>query len=324
MMRTLALAIVLLVSLAHTPTVSATGTSALDTIIFNMAVSPNGQLLAMATSSGVCVYRLSTGQLMYVLHEKIQAWEGIYANIAWSPDGSNLAIGKPNPGVRIWDVSSWQILADKFPSQEGIDYPGFAWSPNGTQLAVGMGGASGEILIWDKKTDSWTKLTAYTGRQVSLVWASDGRLLVMAEQALYDAYTGQFVRELSTPIDGAYGYAVWSPDTKRVFVFFDLGGFITNALTNQPDGFGACCYAAIAWSMDGRYFAATSSHDDNEIWVWDTQAKKVVVRQKQGESIYALAFLPNYELLAAGSIAGHEVLWNTTTRRVLFSLPEYF
>jgi len=261
--------------------------------------------------------------MVYVLPETIQAWEGTYANIAWSPDGSNLAIGKPNLGVRIWDIRSWQILADKFPSQAGYDYPGFSWSPDGSQLAVGMGGASGEILIWDKKTDSWTKLTAYTGRQVSLVWASDGRLLVMAEQALYDAHTGKFVRDLSTPIDGAYGYAVWSPDTKLVFVFFDLGGSITNAQTNQPEGFGACCYAAIAWSMDGKYFAA-ASHDDNEIWVWDTQAKKIAVKQKQGDRIDAFAWLPNHELLAAGSINGHEVLWNTTTRRILFRLSDYF
>lgn len=322
--RTLLLALLPLVSLVYTPSVSALSTPFVENQIFNIAISPNGKLMAMATSFGIQVYRLSDGYIVYSLRDELQNyWEGTYANIAWSPDGSNLAIGKPNEGVRIWDVSSWKILADKTANRAGIDHPGFSWSPDGTQLALGMGGPTGEILIWNKIKNAWTTKNAYNGPQVSLVWASDGQLLVMAEQALYDANTGKFVKDISTDIDGAYRYAIWSPDTKLVFVFFDLGGDIINSQTNQHIGFGADGYPEIAWSMDGKYFAATSEND-NEISVWDTVANKVIIKERQGDIIYAFAWLPNHELLAAGSENGHDILWNTTTGRVLFSLDEEF
>src|SRR5882724_8931927 len=107
MLRTLLLTILSLISFVHTPSVQASLTPRVDNEIFNISVSPNGELLAMATPFGIQVYRLSSGKMVYSLHDEIENyWQLTYANIAWSPDGAYLAIGKPNVGVRLWDVAS--------------------------------------------------------------------------------------------------------------------------------------------------------------------------------------------------------------------------
>jgi WD40 repeat protein len=320
MTRILLLAILSLIGLAHPSTLPVSAQSTPKTDIFGMSVSPDGELLAMSSAYGVHIYDLSTGVIIYGLENELENYgQGTIAYIGWSPDGSNLAVGMPTKGVRIWDTASWEILAEQVPNVGDRDNPGFAWSPDGSQLALGTGSQTGEILIWDKETNSWDTLTAYTGQQVSLVWTADDELLVMAAQAFYDAYTGELVRDFFTPIDGVSGYALWSPDKTLVYVFFDLGGSIRNSETNTSEGFGACCYAEVAWSMDGHYFAA-ASFGDNELWVWDTQADEVVVQERQGDMIYAFAWLLNDELLAAGSMNGEDVIWNTTTGEVLIRL----
>lgn len=319
MTRIWLLAILLLVGLAQPFTLPVSAQSNPKTDIFGISASPDGELLVMSSAHGIHIYRLSTGAIVCLLEDELKNYgQGTHANIAWSPDGTNLAVGMPSKGVRIWDVAACEILAEQPPHLEDYDNPGFAWSPDGSQLAVGTGNRAGEILVWDKETNTWDSLTAYTGQQVSLVWTADDELLVMGAQALYDAYTGEFVRDFFTPIDGASGYALWSPDTTLAYVFFDLGGSLRNSETNTSEGFGACCYAEVAWSMDGHYFAA-ASFGDNEIWVWDTQSDEVVVQERQGDVIYAFAWLPNDELLAAGSMNGEDVIWNATTGEVLFN-----
>jgi WD40 repeat protein len=90
---------------------------------------------------------------------------------------------------------------------------------------------------------------------------------------------------------------------------------------NKYQEFGSCCYPEVAWSMDGRYFSVVPEHS-NEISVWDAIGQKIVLTEKQGDQIYAFAWTPTGDLLAAGSMNGRNVVWNTNTKEILFEISE--
>ncbi len=288
--------------------------------IYNISVSPDGEMLAVSASYGVQVYDLVAGRLIFYFEkESLISFQGIYSYIAWSPDGNFLAVGKPNVGVRIWDTSTWKLVTEKGDEQlNGYELPGFAWSPDGNQLALGMG--KGEIQIWDKNTKNWFTKTKCDLYQTSLTWSPDGQLWIFPVVGIYNAETCEKLENSNIGTDVGYSYAIWSPDKKNIYIFFDLGGGITNIYDYDPK-FGSCCYSEVAWSMDGRYFAATPERS-NEITIWDTQENKIVRQEKKGDMLYAFSWLPNNELLALGKMNEKDVLWNVSTGKILITLKE--
>jgi WD40 repeat protein len=290
--------------------------------IYNISVNPAGEKVVLTTSGGVWVYRFSDGANLISQEDEIPyQYQGIYSSIAWSPDGTSLAIGKPNIGVRVWDTHTWDLLTEmENEKTERRELPGFAWSPDGNQLALGVG--NGKIAVWDRTVNVWNKLNNYAGNQIGITWTPDGKLLALGNaphSGLYDVMTGEYVAALDTVIDGCCGWVSWAPNGKYAFVFFDLGGGVVDIEKNEEAGYGICCYPEIAWSQDGQYLAAVSE-GDNEIQVWDSVSRKIVRQEKQGNKIEALAWLPTGELLAIGIRDGREVLWNTNTGGVLLKI----
>jgi len=302
------------------PAIPPAPTSISDIEIYNISVSPDGEMIALTESTGMQVYSLDNGNIMYTYDIEVSnqyQGQGDFSYIAWSPDSSNLAVGKPNTGVYIWDVSSWTILTEKDSKKKPTyEKPGFAWSPNGKQLALGVG--EGEIVIWEKQTNKWVTKSNYTGLQVSLTWSLDDQLMVMDINGLYDVETGDLVRELNLIMDGGYAYALWSSDGKHMYAFYDLGGSVLNIENNKSE-FSTCCYSEVAWSVNGRYFAATPE-SSNEVSVWDTVSDKLVMNENQGHIIYAFAWTPSNELLAVGLKNEKIMLWNTKTKENLFEI----
>jgi WD40 repeat protein len=289
--------------------------------IYNISVSPDGKMLAISASYGVQVYNLVNGKLVFSFEkESLISFQGIYSYIAWSPNGKFLAVGKPNIGVRLWNTSTWKLLTEKGSDtiSSPFELPGFAWSPDDSQLALGM--QNGEIQIWNSKEQSWTTKLTCDIPQISLTWGADGQLWIFSHYGIYNAGNCTKIKSSDLSIDTGYEYAVWSPDKRNVYIFYDLGGGITDIYKTNPT-FGSCCYSEIAWSMNGRYFAATPEKS-NEITIWDTLENKVILQEKQGEVIYAFSWLPNDELLTFGRMNGKNVLWNTNTDKILITLEK--
>lgn len=298
---------------------SVTPTPVLESnIVYNISVNPDGKMIAVTRSSGIEVYSLINGDLISSISMENLEGHHIYSYIAWSPNGKFLATGRPSSGVNILDTSSWDLLTEvKDPKEMGYQVSGFSWSPDGTQLALGM--RDGTIQEWDSSKNTWTSLEKCETRQVfSLAWATNDVLQIYTNSGVYDTKTCKKVEDTKFGMDGCCGYAVLSPDNKNIFLFFDLGGNIIN-LQKSEYVFGICCYPTIAWSMDGRYFAATP-REGNTITTFDTFDGSSFVYVIG--TIQALAWSVDNELFVLSIRDGNNVIWSTRTGRTLVTLRQ--
>ena len=107
----------------------------------NIAYSPDGTRLAMASSIGVWIYDAQTGEERVLLTGHTAA---VY-NVEFSPDGATIAGGSLDRTVRLWDVKTGQHLRT-FSEHRGAVY-NVVFSPDGSTIA--SGGGDGTVLLWE-------------------------------------------------------------------------------------------------------------------------------------------------------------------------------
>lgn len=286
--------------------------------IYNISISPDGERIAVTRSTDVQVYNLTTGDLIYSSKKETLEGHFLYAYIAWSPDGRFLATGRSSSGINIWDTNTWDLLTEvKDPKENGYQVSGFAWLSDGSQLALGM--RDGTTQTWDAQTNVWTpQKNCDTLQVIGITAAASNEFLMFTNAGTYDIHTCKKVRNTEFGMDGCCGYTVLSPDKKNIFVFFDLGGNVRNVENNEYM-FGLCCYPAVAWSMDGRYFAAIP-RDGNTMTTLDTSDGSSYVFVTG--TVEALAWTPENELIAASVKGIQTVIWNVYTGETLATLQE--
>ena len=113
----------------------------------NIAYSPDGTRLAVASSIGIWLYDTGTYQEVALLTGHTNR---VYS-VAFSPDGNTLASGggsQDMTSLRLWDVTTGQSTAT-LTGHEWVVYS-VAFSPDGNTLASGSGDDT--IRLWDVVT----------------------------------------------------------------------------------------------------------------------------------------------------------------------------
>lgn len=214
-----------------------------------------------------------------------QLVSGDFMNVAWSPDGTQLALikdGDYNLYVVNADGSNLRQVADGVGAWTNITVP--AWSPAGTQLAyINAGEAESEIYIVDLASGNTHSITPGL-RAGAPTWSPDGeRVAFQGLDAFYQVRVdGSELTELDSPIPPYYVQA-WSSDSSQLaYIDGDYDLALINAdgsnkrklTTDFPDDQTP---ANPRWSPDGTRIAVRGTDIENyPVYVIDAASGEIV------------------------------------------------
>jgi len=246
-------------------------------IVWDVAFSPDGQLLAAASSDrSARVWDWRAGSLLESLPLPNEV-----ASVTFSPDGQTLAAG----GVDEWPIAAvWTYAVGTWQQQTRLEatwnIPALVYSPDGQSL-VG-GGTSRNVLVWRMSDGARLFSLYHSGQVTSLAISPDGTTIAAG---LCDATD---VNQQCTR------GAIWLWDLR--------GGTRIDQLPDFPDW-----VEAVAYSADGSVLIG-GSRDGTLRFYATSDLRPVFVAQSPG-GIGALAVSADGRLLASGGGSGEIHVW---------------
>lgn len=224
-----------------------TTTRAQDDVQFwlsDIAWSPDGTRLAVATTEGVIVYD-TTGTANSARLWQFETGMDVQT-VVFSPDGTRLAAGLGDwPGgdgwLIVWEAQTGAEITALVANNFTVNV--VAWSPDGSQIATG-GGYSPLRMCGDYKLSVWDtatwELVAKTplghGTISAAAYSPDGRYLAYSNTS----YTATQIVETATftpvsmiPHEGARGFQ-FDADSTRLTVYFP-GSVAQWAIRTEPE-----------------------------------------------------------------------------------------
>jgi WD40 repeat protein len=314
----------------------AAGTSDASVLVWNLATRaltttlPDTQPVTSVTWDGPkrIVSSVADGTvLLWTLPTPVLSTANAPTSLAYSPDGSTLAVGGTN--VQIWNAASRALIA-MYPLATGTFVNALAYSPNGRILAVAYSNGTTGLLDASTLAPLSAPFRVTTaGTAESVAFSPDGDTLATGSDdgtvRLWSVTNPAQPRRLSLVHDsGTYVYTVlFSPNGKT------LAAASTDNLTRlwnvtdpakpvelgKPLG-GFTSYAiGLAFNPDGSILAIGSADGTVRLWNVTNPAHPTLVGAPlTGPSgyIWALAFSPDGNTLAAGVTDGTVWLWDVS------------
>ena len=179
----------------------------------NIAYSPDGALLAVATSIGIWLYDANTGAEVNLLTGHTR----VVDSIAFSANSSMLASGSPDSTIRLWNAHNGKQVRTLEGHNGSVNC--VAFSPVGFTLASGSRDST--IRLWDARTDELLQaLEGHTDIIYSVAYSPDGSILASGSGdktiRLWDARTGEAVLTLGDASLRGSCVVAFSPDGRTL------------------------------------------------------------------------------------------------------------
>jgi WD40 repeat protein len=231
----------------------------------SVAYAPDGRTLAYADAFGVTLHDVVTGQ-------DVHAWAQFKnaSQVAFSPDGTLLAVAPSEPGLAIiLDAAGGQVL-HTLEGNPCCSSNSIAFSPDGSRVA---GGAE-SLHVWDLASGrELFNLTEHQSGLTSVAFSPDGRFLVSASNNtmvnVYDATSGALLHTLAGH-SGPVTSIAFTPDSRLLAsASYDATIKIWDPYTGQElrtlSGHTAWV-EHVAFSPDGSMLASAGQDAAMRLW----------------------------------------------------------
>ena len=266
--------------------------------IKDLKLSPDGTLLAVASSIGVWIYDAHTGEELVLLTRRT---EGV-TSVAFSSDGSTLASGSEDSTIHLWEVSTGRHL--KTLKGHKWEVVSVCFSPDGKTLASAS--FDGTIRLWGVTYGVHLRTLEVKPNSIpfSVAFSGDGQTIVSAvdkEIYLWNAVSGEqhkaIIEHINSVNDIAFsrdGQTIASAIDKEIYLWNAISGEHREILTNHTKS-----VSSVAFSGDGHTLAYTSG---NEIYLWNTASgRQRKISAAHIDSIIGLDFSSNGKTLVSAS-----------------------
>jgi WD40 repeat protein len=287
--------------------------------------SPDGTQLATANNLVIRLWNLATGEMAAELagHAKT------VMSLAWTPDGSQLVSGATAEDgetgeIFVWDVSAGEPVR-QFGSEHSRAITALVFNSDGSRL---LADAAKEAIIWDFAAGVPQNIIEST-HFLSAAWSPDDALiafgLTRGRTQVFDAANAAELYEAEDQRIDILNIA-FSPDSSLLYTL-DSDGTIykRDAATGQPlktaEGFAARLGGGV-WSPDGETIWAGMS--GAQIIHWNVNTFKQLHLHGDfgasgliGPTIEALAYSPDFSLIAVGGTDGTIQLYDPASEQVV-------
>ncbi len=283
-----------------------------DFELVQLSWRPDGRQLAVCTTKAWLLFRRDNWSLNRNVGLPYQRGQ----DIAWSPDGSKLAVADGQV-ISLWDpaaVEPERVLTGHTAPVINVD-----WSPTNQQLVTSDN--LGSVKIWDLNSRNNPTLVSVDAELQSLAWTNDGDSLLLEHT---DGGTSTWNPQQSGPIvrsasSGSVEHSLWSPDHSRVAKYTDTDPALVRIRKGKDYTVHAVCrlesegnISQMAWSNDGRFLAIAQQLEKRVmVTMWDVDSEKRIskwtyvgpVGTGNDVSRYPLKLVwsPDHQHLAVGS-----------------------
>lgn len=301
-------------------------------VVFALAWSSDGRILASGSRANVRIWNLVTGKP----EDEINfAGEGGVTSLVWQPGELLLAVGVGRGQIWLWH----QIVkkAVPFPIGHQNEVRALTWSPDGKILATGD--KDGVIHLWDVK-NFWDKAlkkktasAGHVGLIGNITWGWDGTIMAStgADQTarLWNISTGALIaviEKLPGPVFALDSYrngVILTPLQNRRAIIAQWESARENLKVLMQVNIGGIC--SIASSSDGKLVALGDMNGN--VLVYEIATKKFLFNflnrqtgkehyntKPKPDPVWALAWSPDNKLLASAS-SKTTVIWDLVTKR---------
>ena len=202
-------------------------------------------------------------------------------SVSFSPDGGTLASGSRDGTVKLWDVTTRQIIDTLEGDTDGVNSVSF--SPDGGTLA---------LVSWDGTVKLWDVTTRQN--------------IAMLEGDTAGINSVSFSPDGGTLASGSWDKTVklWNVATRQSIATLEgHGGFVTS----------------VSFSLDGGTLASGSY--DKTVKLWNVATRQsIATLEGHTAEVFSVSFSPDGGTLASGSYDKTVKLWNVTTRQNIATL----
>jgi WD40 repeat protein len=294
-----------------------------------IALSPDGQRLAVATALGVELRNSQTGAIERLLTDA----EEIVVAVAFSPDGSLIAAGAYDRTSRVWDANSGELLFT-FPDT-GSAATSVTFSSDGSILAAGSSRCS--VLLWSMDTGELLNVLEPSS-DFSLLWGETVACLTFSPDdsliavgyydsaiRLWDAVTGDMLHEIhdlaGVPLDIAFtqdgrqvlcgslegSIRFWDVETGKLLRIISTPESGVTIATPNPSG------THLAVGTEDGGIVLLNLPDERVIWKTDSHVNRVS----------SLFFSTDGAVLVSDGVDGRVRIWDAATGTLTGELRDY-